>query len=229
MCIAGGLCLQLLQAQGISVGAHILSIGDAQDIPFDAVAPDLAAIPADKPPVLNTAAWPEMLAVIEGARKDGDSVGGVIECAVTGLPTGIGSPMFMGMENRIAAAVFAVPAVKGIAFGSGFDSAHMRGSQHNDPFVIEGGKVKTRTNYHGGILGGITSGMPLVFKVAIKPTPSIGMEQDSVSLSAKTNVKLRIHGRHDPCIVPRAVPCMEAAAAIALCDALMDSKQRLGE
>lgn len=232
LCIAGGLCLQLLKARGVHVAAHILSIGAVDDIPFDPVTVDCAAfseLVAGNPPVIQAGVWETMLQEIEDARKAGDSVGGVIECAVTGLPAGLGEPMFMGIENRIAQAVFAVPAVKGISFGSGFEGSRMSGSRNNDAFTMDGDAVKTKTNNHGGILGGITSGMPVVFRAAMKPTPSIALEQDSISLSEHTNVKLRIKGRHDPCIVPRAVPCMEAAAAIALCDILLDTQSTIGE
>ncbi|HPF88684.1 MAG TPA: chorismate synthase [Candidatus Limiplasma sp.] len=232
LCIAGAMCLQLLERYGIHIAAHILSIGSITDTPFDPVTVDCKVVSeamADTPPVLNQSAWHGMLREINDARQGGDSVGGVIECAVSGLPAGIGNPMFDGMENRIAAAVFGIPAVKGISFGSGFAGARKRGSQNNDAFVMDNGSIRTQTNNHGGILGGITSGMPLVFQAAVKPTPSIAMEQDSVSLSQHKNVKLQIQGRHDPCIVPRAVPCMEAAAAIAVCDALLEPKQMIGE
>ena len=153
----------------------------------------------------------------------GDSIGGTIECAIIGLPAGIGDPIFDGLENRISCCIFAVPAVKGIEFGSGFAVADRKGSENNDAFYVESGKIRTRTNHHGGILGGISSGMPILFRVAVKPTPSIGLEQDSVRMSASVNTKLRISGRHDPCILPRAVPCVEAAAAIAVYDTLLNS------
>ena len=167
------------------------------------------------------------------ARLDGDSLGGVIECAAVGVPGGLGDPMFDGMENRIAAIIFGIPAVKGIEFGSGFGAAGMRGSENNDSFYIDGVSfgeehlhaVKTRTNNHGGILGGITSGMPVIFRVAVKPTPSIAKGQQSVSLSKGIESALFIKGRHDPCIVPRAVPCVEAAAAIAILDALLENNK----
>ena len=198
LCIAGGICLQLLRQKNIEICADILQIGKIRG------------------------SHEEMFAAIGEAKKSGDSLGGIIECAVTGVPAGIGEPMFDGIENRIASAIFAIPAVKGIEFGNGFESAGLRGSENNDAFIISGGEIKTRTNNHGGILGGITSGMPVVFRVAIKPTPSIATEQDSVSLSRREEVKIIASGRHDPCIVPRAVPCVEAAAAIAIYDATLD-------
>lgn len=226
LCIAGGICLQLLQSRGIAVGAHILSIGNVDDDAFDPVNPDFSGFSFDSPHVLNHSAWNAMFKAIEAAKAEEDSLGGVIECAVTGLPAGYGSPMFEGIENRIARMVFGIPAVKGISFGSGFEGSRLRGSQNNDPYVMDGDTVRTKTNNHGGILGGITTGMPLVFKAAIKPTSSIGIEQDSVSLSKRENVKLTIEGRHDPCIVPRAVPVVEAAAAIAVCDILLGNQER---
>ena len=159
---------------------------------------------------------------IRAAKEALDSVGGVIECAAVGLPAGLGDPMFDGMENRIARIVFAIPAVKGVEFGAGFEAGRMRGSEDNDPFYMDGGAVRTRTNHAGGILGGITNGMPLIFRAAVKPTPSIAREQNSVSLSRGEDAILAVRGRHDPCIVPRAVPCMEAALAIAITDALLE-------
>ena len=160
--------------------------------------------------------------LIEKARLDSDSVGGVIECAAIGLPAGLGEHMFMGVEGRISSIVFGIPAVKGIEFGQGFASAKLRGSENNDPFEVRDGKIVTKTNNCGGILGGMTNGMPLIFRAAMKPTPSIGLEQDSVSLSRMENVKLTIKGRHDPCVVPRAVPVFEAACALAITDMLLD-------
>jgi chorismate synthase len=159
---------------------------------------------------------------IEEALKAGDSVGGIIECIAEGVAAGLGEPMFDGMENRLASIIFGIPAVKGVEFGNGFAAAGLRGSENNDAFIMSGDTVRTRTNNHGGILGGITSGMPIVFRVAFKPTPSIAIEQDSVSLSRRETVKLSVTGRHDPCIVPRAVPCVEAAAAVALYDIWRD-------
>ena len=160
-----------------------------------------------------------MKARIAEAKAAGDSVGGVIECAVLGLPAGLGDPMFGGMENRIASIVFGIPAVKGVEFGAGFAAANMTGSENNDAFCVRNGRVETLTNNAGGILGGITDGMPLVFRAAVKPTPSIAKPQRSVDLHTLEETTIEIHGRHDACIVPRAVPCVEAAAAIAIYDA----------
>jgi chorismate synthase len=162
-----------------------------------------------------------MRQAIESARRDGDSLGGVIECAAIGVPAGLGEPMFDGVENRVAQIVFGIPAVKGLEFGNGFASALLRGSENNDALYVDAGAVKTRTNNHGGILGGISSGMPIIFRAAIKPTPSIAMEQDSVNLPEMANARLAVSGRHDPCIVPRAVPCIEAATAIAIADMMV--------
>ena len=226
LCAAGGICLQILSGLGIRVGAHILQIGDARDDPFDAAcvsAEDLDAVRDNPLPVVRREAGELMVGQILAAKGNADSVGGIVECAAIGLPAGLGDPMFDGIENRIAGIVFGIPAVKGIEFGSGFAGAGRKGSENNDCFYMDGGKVKTRTNHSGGILGGITNGMPLIFRAAIKPTPSIGMEQDSVSLAKLENAVLHVRGRHDPCIVPRAVPCVEAAAAIALYDAYLGS------
>ena len=223
LCIAGGLCLQILARQGVRVRARIVSIGTVtDDAAFDA--------PVDeKPfPAVSDEAAAAMQAQIAQAKAEQDSVGGVIECVIEGLPAGIGDPMFGGLENRIARTVFAIPAVKGVEFGAGFAAARLRGSENNDPFCVENGKIVTKTNHCGGILGGISNGMPVVFRAAFKPTPSISREQDSVSLSRMEETKLVIHGRHDPCIVPRAVPCVEAAAAIAVLDAVMERKKELG-
>ena len=200
LCIAGGLALQLLAEEGISVSARILSIGGQTE-------PDA------------------IQGTLEAAKQAGDSVGGVIECVAEGVPAGLGEPMFGGVENRIAQAVFAIPAVKGVEFGAGFGASAMRGSENNDPFYFDDyGVVRTRTNHHGGALGGITSGMPIVFRAAFKPTPSIAIEQDSVDLDAHENVKLSVQGRHDPCIVLRAAPCVEAAAAAAIYDLLLEGR-----
>ena len=220
LCIAGGLCKQWLQEKGVQIGAHIKWIDNIDDNSFDPVKPNLNSIQKDFP-VLDKICGEQMIEAINNASASGDSVGGVIECAVTGLPAGLGDPMFGGMESRIAQIVYGIPAVKGVEFGLGFASAFQMGSQNNDPFHICDGKVETLTNNAGGILGGITNGMPLIFRVAIKPTPSISLPQQSISLSSMENTILEVKGRHDPCIVPRAVPVIEAAAAIAIFDAFL--------
>ncbi|MBQ4085881.1 MAG: chorismate synthase [Clostridia bacterium] len=220
LCLAGAICMQILEEKGVKIGAHILQIGSAFDRRFDPMQPELGSVLPGVLPVLEASAAEEMAGVIREAKEEGDSVGGVIEVGVMGFPAGIGDPMFDGIENRIAQIVFGVPAVKGLEFGSGFDCASMRGSAHNDAYVLRSGRVETATNNHGGILGGISSGMPIVFRAAVKPTPSIFKPQRSVDLNTMTETELTIAGRHDPCIVPRAVPVMEAAAAIALADML---------
>lgn len=222
LCIAGGICLQLLAREGITVISRIASIAGVAD------EGELTGSTAEKDfPVVSDVRGEEMRAAIEAARTEGDSVGGVIECAVLGLPAGLGDPMFDGMENRIAAVVFGIPAVKGIEFGAGFAAAAMRGSENNDAFALQDGRVVMKTNHCGGILGGITTGMPISFRAAVKPTPSIAREQESVDLDTMQSVKLRVGGRHDPCIVPRAVPCVEAAAAIAVYDALLSRRREV--
>lgn len=221
LCFAGAICLQILEEKGIEVRAHIASVAGIEDAPFDKVHVQTDDIAAKPFPVLSDEQGEKMRAAIEAARKDCDSVGGVIECAVVGLPAGVGDPMFDGVENRLAKNLFGIPAVKGLEFGSGFAGSALRGSENNDPFCVENGEIRTATNNHGGILGGITSGMPVVFRVAIKPTASISKPQQSVNLETKTEETLRIVGRHDPCIVPRAVPVVEAVTAITVLDMLL--------
>ncbi len=225
LCVAGGVCLQILERRGIRIAAHIARIAAVSDRLFDPAAVDTGEF--DRLygmdfPVLDADAGAAMRAAIAQARAEGDSVGGVVECAAVGLPPGLGDPIFGGMENRLAQLIFGIPAVKGLEFGAGFAAADMRGSAHNDPFVVQGGKIRTSTNHHGGILGGITSGMPLLLRAAFKPTPSIAIAQRSVEFAALREKTLEIKGRHDPCIVPRAVPCIEAAAAVAVLDALLE-------
>ena len=216
LCVAGGICLQLLAREGITIISRVAAIGGVRN------EGELTASTAEKAfPTVSDSAGEAMRFAIAAARAEGDSLGGVIECAVLGLPAGLGDPMFDGMENRIAAAVFGVPAVKGIEFGAGFTAAGLRGSENNDAFSVENGRIITESNHCGGILGGITDGMPLTFRAAVKPTPSIARPQQSVDLNTGEIVPLTVTGRHDPCIVPRAVPCLEAAAAIAVYDALL--------
>ncbi len=217
---AGALIRQLLEKKGIVIGAHAASIGGAKDVPFsltDVNAEQLNSLNREYFSVISSDAKEKMYAAVESARIKEDSVGGIIECAAVGIPVGLGDPMFGGVENLISSSVFGVPAVKGIEFGAGFSVAEMLGSENNDEFYYdENGAVKTRTNNCGGILGGITNGMPIVFRCAVKPTPSIGLEQNTVNLETHKNDKLIITGRHDPCIVPRAIPVIESAMAIAL-------------
>ncbi|MCR5576850.1 MAG: chorismate synthase [Oscillospiraceae bacterium] len=216
LCVAGGVLLQALAQRGIQIEARIAAIaGIRDDSPFTASVAEKAF------PAVDDEAGLRMQQTILHAKEEGDSVGGVIECVVRGLPAGLGSPLFDGLENQIARVVFAVPAVKGIEFGSGFSGAAMRGSENNDPFCVREERIETLTNNAGGILGGISDGMPVVFRVAVKPTPSIAKAQQSVELDTLESTELRVVGRHDPCIVPRAVPVIEAAAALAICDVIL--------
>ncbi|MBQ6471283.1 MAG: chorismate synthase [Victivallales bacterium] len=225
LCIAGGIARQILARRGIHVGAHLLSVAEIADTPFDPMEIDAAALrqPAEHVfPVLDLASGERMQEAIRLARQEGDSLGGVIEGAAIGLPGGLGSPMFEGVENRLAALLFGVPAVRGVEFGAGFASARMRGSEHNDPWRMKDGRVLTSSNHHGGVLGGITTGMPLLVRVAIKPTPSIAKEQHSVDLTTGENALLAVRGRHDPCIAPRAVPVVESCLAVGCLDLLLE-------
>ena len=214
LCIAGGICIQALNRLGVTILSRIAMIGGIEDR-----GELLCPTAGNAFPTVDPDRGSEMQNAIAEARAAGDSLGGIVECKVLGLPAGLGDPMFDGMENRIAALVFGIPAVKGLEFGAGFGAASLRGSENNDPFAVEDGKIVTRTNHAGGILGGITTGMPLTFRAAFKPTPSIALEQQSVNLNTLENTRVTVGGRHDPCIVPRAVPVVEAAAAIAVYDA----------
>ncbi len=225
LCFAGALALQLLEQRDITVAAHIDRIADIADAVPDFAnlrREDLAALLQKPFPVFDDGAGMAMRQIIEAVRMGQDSVGGVIRCFALGLPAGLGEPMFGGVENRLAAALFGIPAVRGISFGDGFAAAGMRGSQHNDPYVTDGQSVATRTNHAGGVLGGMTTGMPLVVNLCIKPTASISRPQETVDLETMENASLVIHGRHDPCIVPRAVPVAEAVTALTLFDMLME-------
>lgn len=220
LCIAGGICKQILKREGIEIKARIQAIGGIED-PGDITKQEVLT----EFPVIHAEAGIKMQECIAKALSEGDSVGGIIECVVTGLPAGLGGPLFDGMEGKIASAVFGIPAVKGVEFGVGFATAGLRGSENNDAFCIKDGQVLTETNNSGGILGGITNGMPLIFRAAFKPTPSISRPQKSVDLTTGEETTLEIKGRHDPCIVPRAVPVVEAAAAIAVYDALLGRRK----
>ena len=217
ICIAGGLCKQWLESKGIRIGAHISQIADVADDGLDWTNPNLDAIGRNFP-VINPSAGIKMQDAIAKAKAELDSIGGIIECFVTGMPAGLGGPMFGGIEGKIAQAIYGIPAVKGVEFGAGFGVCNLRGSENNDPYTIEDGVIKTKTNNAGGILGGISTGMPIVFRTALKPTPSIGVTQQSVSLSKLEQQSLSVQGRHDPCIIPRAVPVVEATTAITIFD-----------
>ncbi len=226
LCIAGGLCRQWLEAEGIRIGARIVSIGDIIDnYEPDSLDCELDSIPKEFP-VFTPSVAEQMKQRIAQIKPEGDSIGGVIECYAQGVPAGLGEPMFGGMESRISQIVYGIPAVKCVEFGAGEFATYMPGSVNNDNFFYANGEVKTTTNHCGGILGGITNGMPLVFRAAIKPTPSIAKPQKTVNLKTGENTTLEIKGRHDPCIVPRAVPVVEAAAAIAIFDAYLEYKAR---
>lgn len=218
MCIVGGICKQLLEEKGIKINAFISSIGNAngktyQDIDVENF--DFESLSNEFPVLSNQE---QMLSEIDRVASKGDSIGGKIDCVVTGIPVGVGEHMFDSIESVISHLIFAVPAIKGIEFGAGFNVCCMQGSKANDSFYYDGEKVKTKTNNNGGINGGLSNGMPITFRVAVKPTPSIATEQDSVDLNSRENVKLKISGRHDACIVPRAVPVIEAMAALAIYD-----------
>ena len=229
LCIAGGIAMQILEKYGVHIGAHIFSIGDVMDAGFDPVNVSIEALTSLKTssfPVLDEKTGALMQEKILEAKAANDSIGGIVEVCALGLPGGVGGAMYDGIESALAPIFFGIPAVKGVEFGAGFDATLMKGSENNDPFYYDGDQVKTRSNNHGGILGGITSGMPLIARLAFKPTPSISLEQDSVDLKTKENTKLVIKGRHDPCVVVRAVPIVEAALAIGILDCIMEKNNR---
>ncbi len=229
LCAAGGIALQMLGARGVRIGAHLLQVGDVFDEGFNAsscYAESAASLQAQLDsladgrifPAIDRTAGDAMIDAIASARDAQDSIGGSIECVATGLPAGIGGPMFDGVESTIARLAFGVPAVKALEFGAGARVAGMRASQNNDPFGMVDGKVRPLTNNAGGNLGGITTGAPLCFRIAIKPTPSIAREQASVDIEKACDATLALRGRHDPCIAPRAVPVAEAIMALAVLD-----------
>lgn len=222
---AGAICKQILEVKGIVISAHINSIGKIKDCSFlesDISDELLNSFKEKELPLINTKLEDEMRQEILSARSSGDSIGGTIECAILGVSPGIGDPFFDSVESTLAHLMFSVPAVKGIEFGKGFDISKMRGSEANDEYYLENGNIKTKTNNNGGILGGITNGMPIIFNVAIKPTASIFKEQNTVNIVTMEETTLCIEGRHDPCIVQRALPVIEAVAAIGITE-LMNS------
>ena len=224
ICIAGAVALGILEKKGVKIASHIYSVGSVSDTPFDTLGDEgwlMEKLCGMDFAVIDEKKGEEMRGVIKSAAENLDSVGGVIECKITGLEAGTGSPMFDGLENVISRAVFGVPAVKGIEFGAGFEGAKMYGSEFNDAYYFDdSGKVRTKTNNAGGICGGMATGMPVIFRAAIKPTPSIARAQETVDLEKGENTVLEIKGRHDPCIVPRANAVIRAAAAIAVLDAI---------
>ncbi|HHY14499.1 MAG TPA: chorismate synthase [Firmicutes bacterium] len=225
LCFAGAIAKQILSRCGITVAARILEIGGIPDQPLNPARVDekeLEQIGAKELPVADNNQGRKMVELIEAVRQEGDSLGGMIECFALGLPAGLGDPMFGGMKSRLASIVYGIPAVSGVSFGAGFAACSLRGSEHNDAFYVDQqGEVRTRTNRAGGINGGITNGMPLVLNVGIKPTSSIGKPQASIDLRTGEAKTLVSAGRHDPCIVPRAVPAVEAAVAVAVLDLLL--------
>ena len=227
LCVAGGIALQILARKGIFIGAHLSNVGGIADdlFPLDPTASLFRQISGYDFPVINAEKGSQMQQLIRDAAAEGDSVGAAIECAAIGLPVGLGDPMFDGVESQLAAALFGVPGVKGVSFGSGFGCVTMRGSEHNDAFVIKDEKVQTETNHSGGIQGGISNGMPLVLQAALKPTASIAKTQKTVSLSQNCGTELEIHGRHDPCIAIRAVPVIEAVTALVLLDLILGGQE----
>ena len=224
LCIAGGLCRQWLAEMGIHIHSHIYRIGGIFDDFLDYVTPDISNLDPYFP-VINNASAQLMKDTIAYAKSNGDSIGGAVECVVTGLPAGIGEPMFGGAESRISQIVFGIPAVKAVEFGAGVDAAALPGSVNNDAYTVQNGKITSVTNRSGGILGGITNGMPLIFRATFKPTPSISLPQQTVDLKTGEITTVQVKGRHDPCIVPRAVPVVEAAAAIAIYDMILGNTQ----
>lgn len=232
LCIAGAICLQWLEQQGIRIAAHVDECAGVADEHFCALDNSPAAAERLRAqmdaladgrefPAIDKDAAKRMTEAIMAARAQKDSVGGVVECVACGLPAGVGSPMFDGLENTIAYAVFGIPSVKGIEFGAGFAAAAMRGSQNNDPYEVREGTCVPSTNNAGGILGGISTGAPLHFRCALKPISSIGIKQDSVDLERMEPAKLTVRGRHDATAVTRAVPVVEAVTACAVADALL--------
>jgi chorismate synthase len=219
---AGAIAKQLLRQQNILIGSHIQRIASIEESQFNAITIDneiLQQLNSQSFPVLDPLLGETMQECILAAKSAGDSVGGIIEAAVIHLPAGLGNPFFDSLESTLAHLLFSIPAVKGVEFGSGFALTEMRGSHANDAMYNQNNSITTSTNHNGGILGGISNGMPLIFRVAIKPTPSIALEQHTVNAKGE-NVSIQVGGRHDPCIVPRAIPVVEAVAAMAIWDVL---------
>lgn len=220
---AGAIAISALKDRGIELATHIKSVADVSDREFSDLPEDIKKLNGINFAVLDDEAAEKMIKRIEEAAKDGDSVGGVLETAITGIPAGIGEPFFDSVESQLSHMMFSVPGVKGIEFGAGFEITKMRGSRANDPIRIENGRVMTLTNNNGGINGGITNGMPIIFRLAIKPTPSIFKTQDTIDYLKMENAELSLKGRHDPAIIHRARVVVDSLAAIAICDMLATS------
>ena len=218
---AGALAISMLKEKGIEIGTHISSCGKIKDRAFDNLGEDIKALEALDMPVLCEKAREEMLSYIENAKKEGDSVGGTLTTVVTGMPAGVGEPWFDSVESMLSHGLFSIPGVKGVEFGKGFDFGLMKGSEANDEFAVADGKIITKTNNNGGINGGITNGMPLLFTVAVKPTPSIYRKQNTVDFKKNENAELLINGRHDPAIIHRARVVVDSITALVLCDLLI--------
>lgn len=222
---AGAVAKSALKSRGIAVGAHIAAISGIEDTkldPVDITAEELDAVAAKAFAVFDDEAGRKMCEEIENAKLNCDSVGGIVECCALNVPAGIGSPMFDGLENKIASIIFGIPAVKGLEFGAGFGLTHLLGSESNDVFCVNNGKIVTETNRQGGILGGISNGMPITLRVAFKPTPTIAQKQKTIDYKLIQNAEIASAGRHDPCVVPRAVVCVEATVALALLDSILE-------
>ena len=217
---AGAIFLRALEERGVRLGTHLARCAGVADRPFGNPAEDLEALSRGSFPVLDPRQGEKMKAAVLEAAAAGDSRGGVLETAVLGLPAGLGAPWFDTVEGLLSHALFSIPAVKGVEFGDGFALSDMRGSEVNDPFRLEEGKIVTESNHNGGVNGGITNGMPLLFRTAVKPTPSISLPQRTVDLAAGTETEIRILGRHDPCIAPRAAAVQDAVTAHVLLDLL---------
>ena len=217
---AGAICIDALKAKGIYIGTHILRCADVNDRSFENYSEDILELSAKKFATLDDCAAEKMIENIEKAATDGDSVGGILETVVIGVPVGIGEPWFDSLESVLSHGLFSIPAIKGVEFGAGFSCSDMKGSEMNDCLYIDDEKVLTQTNNNGGINGGISNGMPVVFRTAVKPTPSISKEQNSIDFLNNENIVLGIKGRHDPCIVHRARVVQDSITAIALCDLL---------
>ena len=217
---AGAVIMSALNKKGIYIGTHIKSIADVCDRGFDDIYKDIQALLTKQFAVLDDGAKQKMEQAILDAKKDGDSVGGVLESAIIGLPVGLGEPFFDSMESVLSHALFSIPAIKGVEFGAGFDISKMRGSLANDEFYMEGDKALTKTNNNGGINGGITNGMPIILRTAVKPTPTIFKKQNTIDFKEGKNAELEMSGRHDPCIVHRARIVQDCALAIAVADML---------